>query len=114
MSKFRTTIQPADRSPEIAVVVEYAYHKADDGGREYPSTPAYIEIESITHGRINLTAYLADHILIDIEQEIEADMDAAAKLRKRTQQSAWRNIGPNVLQHGRSHANEYLRIPSRN
>lgn len=77
MSKFRTTIQPADRNPEIAVVVEYTYHKADDGGRECPSTPAYIEIESIAHGSINLTDYLADHILINIEQEIEADMDAA-------------------------------------
>lgn len=77
MSKFRTTIQPADRNPEIAVVVEYHYHKADDGGREYPSSPAYIEIESITHGGINLTDYLADHILIDIEQEIEADITAA-------------------------------------
>ena len=81
--KHRTTIQPADRNPEIAVVVEYTYHKGSPGRLSgppencYPPEPAYIEIESITHGGINLTDYLADHILIDIEQEIEADITAA-------------------------------------
>lgn len=77
MSKYRTTIQPADRNPEIAVVVEYEYHKADDGGREYPSTPAYIEILAIVHNGIDIADYLHDDTIIDIEQEIEADMDAA-------------------------------------
>lgn len=76
MSKYKTTVQPADRNPEFEVTVEYFAHAADDGGREYPSSPAYIEIISVMHGAIDIERYLSDEQMTTIEEEIEADITA--------------------------------------
>ena len=78
MSKYKTTVQPADRNPEFEVVVEYAFHKGDPGRtsgppeRCYPPEPAYLEIISVMHGAIDIEQYLSDEQMAWIEQEIES------------------------------------------
>ncbi len=86
MSKYKTTIQPADRNPEFEVVVEYAFHKGDPGRtsgppeRCYPPEPAYVEIISVMHGAIDIEIYLSDAQMTTIEGEIEADITAAREM----------------------------------
>ena len=54
---------------EVEVVVEYDYHGPDDGGRDYPSTPAYVEIYSVQIMGVEVT--LSDADMERIQQEIE-------------------------------------------
>lgn len=85
-AKFKTTVQPADRNDEIEVTVEYDYHKGSPGRlsgppeRCYPPEPAYVEIINVMHGSIDIEPYLSDDIMINIEQEIEADIQSAHEL----------------------------------
>jgi hypothetical protein len=89
MSKYKTTVQPADRNPEFEVVVEYAAHKVDDGGREYPSSPAYLEIISVMHGAIDIEQYLSDEQMAWIEQGIESKITGQAAA---DEQDHWDNV----------------------
>ena len=105
MSNYKTTVQPADRNPEFEVVVEYFAHAADDGGREYPSSPAYLEIISVMHGAIDIEIYLSDEQMAWIEQEIESkiteqqayDEDQEAEAR-REEIRDWRYERSEVIQ----------------
>ena len=78
MAKYKTTIMLAERNGEIAIEVEYAYHKGDPGRYSgppekcYPSEPAYVEIISVMHGSIDIADYLSDEQTTTLEQEIEA------------------------------------------
>ena len=89
MSKHKTTVQPADRNPEFEVTVEYFAHAADDGGREYPSSPAYLEIISVMHGAIDIEIYLSDEQMAWIEQEIESKITEQAAA---DEQDHWDNV----------------------
>lgn len=75
--KWKTTVQPADRNPEIEVIVEYDYHKGSPGRlwgppeRCYPPEPAYVEIINVMHGAIDIEQYLSDEAMTTIEWDIE-------------------------------------------
>ena len=56
---------------EFPVRVEYACHDEDDGGREYPSTPAYVEIIAVWIGLVDVVDQLTDAQLEAIAQEVE-------------------------------------------
>ncbi len=93
MSKFRTTIQPADRNPEIAVVVEYAYHKGSPGRLSgppencYPPEPAYIEITSVKVGAVEIVLSEAETERLAAEIEDAITEQAAAD-----EQDHWDNV----------------------
>ena len=56
---------------EIPVRVEYAFHAEDDGGREYPSTPAYIEVYAVWIYGVDVIDKLTSEQLEAITQEVE-------------------------------------------
>ena len=56
---------------EFPVTVEYACHDEDDGGREYPSTPAYVEIIAVTIGGVDVLAQMTEEQITSLEQEVE-------------------------------------------
>jgi len=57
---------------EFPVEIEYDYHPEDDGGREYPSTPAYVEIYSVKVLGVEVTLPDADmeRIQLEIEEKV--------------------------------------------
>lgn len=83
--KYKTTVQPADRNPEIEVVVEYDYHKGHPGRLSgppencYPPEPAYIEIITVMHKGTDIADYLSDNQMTTLEEEIgQAEDDVRA------------------------------------
>ena len=72
---------------EVEVVVEYDYHGPDDGGRGYPSTPAYVEIYSVQIMGVEVT--LSDADMERIQQEIE---DAITEREAADEQDHWDNV----------------------
>ena len=70
---------------EFTVIVEYDYHRADDGGREYPSSPAYVEITSVKVMGVEVTLLQAD--MERIQQEIEDAITEREKQDERYERS---------------------------
>jgi hypothetical protein len=74
MSEYKTTLQGAP------IVVRFTYYRADDGGRDYPSSPAYVEIEEVVIGGIAVASnHFSEMFLCDREDEIMADVGRSLK-----------------------------------
>ena len=71
---YTTTIEL--RGGDAEIVVEYTAHKADDGGRDYPSSPAWIEVDAVTYGGCTITDELSDAQIAALAEEIEDDITA--------------------------------------